>query len=165
MQKHDQGQLRSANLSASGTFIAGYHFTSRAALVGDGGSVAAATPGSVLVAGILPAKSDDYDPVLRSPLPPCVWLTSDPDMPDDFCTRHGVRISVVIPSTDRRLVHWPKYIRKHDAGIVETQCRAPYTPAFAQRAAAQFYVYFGPVALDRIRKVDGVAACKLVQAA
>ena len=57
----------------------------------------------------------DYDHLLRSPLPPCVWLTSDPDMPDDSCTRHGVRISV-IPSTDRRLVHWPKYIRKLDAG-------------------------------------------------
>ena len=150
--------IGSANLSGARTFIAAYHFTSRAALVGDGGSVAAATAGSILVAGILP----HYDHLLRSPLPPSVWLTSDPDMPDDFCT---VRISVVIPSTDRRLVHWPKYIRKHDASIFETQCRAPYTPAFAQRAAAQFYVYFGPVTLDRIRKVEGVTACKLAQAA
>ena len=124
--------------------------------MGDGGSVAAATPGSILVAGILPAKSDDYDGALRSPLPPCVWLSSDSDMSDDFCTRHGFRISVVIPTADPRLVHWPKYIRKHDAGIVGAQAGADI-PAFVQRAAARFYVYFGPVALDRFRAIDRVA--------
>jgi hypothetical protein len=134
--------------------------TSVAALVGNGGSIEAAARGSILDVGLLPATTNDYDHLLRSPLPPCVWLTSDPEMPDDFCTRHGARISVAIPSADRPLVHWPKYARKHDAGIVEAQAAAD-VPAVAHRAAAQFYVYFGQVALDRFRAVESIAARKL----
>jgi hypothetical protein len=148
-------------LSGACTFIAAYHLTSRAALVGDGGSVGAVTPGSILVAGIVPAKSDDYDDLLRSPpMPACVWLTSDPDMPDDFCTRHGVRISVVIPSADRRLVHWPKYIRKHDAGLEAATAAAVAAgdiPAAARRMASQFWLYFGVVEPDRFRAIECVA--------
>lgn len=142
-----------------------YHFTSLAALAGDDSSVAAATPGSILAAGILPAKADDYDEMLRAPLPPCVWLTSDPDMPDDFRTQHGVRISVVIPSTDRRLVHWPKYIRKQDVGMMEAAMAAADFPAVAKRAGKNFYVYFGAVELDRLRKIEGVAPRKAAAAA
>ena len=65
-----------------------YHVTDGVALVGDGGSLAAAKPGSILMDGILPAKSDDHD-VRSPPMPACVWLSSDPDMSDDFCTWHG----------------------------------------------------------------------------
>jgi hypothetical protein len=154
LQKYGQSRVRSANLSGSGTLIAAYRFTSRAALVGDGGSVAAAAPGSILVAGIVAAESDDHDHLLGSPLPRCVWLTSDPEMPDDFCTRHGVRISVVIPSTDPRLVHWPKYARKHGAGLAIESARIP---AAAWRTASQFWLYFDPIAPGRFRAVGSVA--------
>jgi hypothetical protein len=121
-------------LFGSDTFIEAYHLPGRAALVGDG-SVAAVIPCSIL----LP------DHLLRPPLPPCVWLISDPDMPDDFCTRHGGRISVVIPSTDTRQVHRPKYARKHGAGLA---IESADIPAAVWRAAGQFWLYFVPIPLD-----------------
>jgi hypothetical protein len=43
-----------------------------------------------------------------------VWLTTDPDMPGILTTCHEreVRIRLVIPSSDKRLIHVPKLLRK-----------------------------------------------------
>ena len=64
-----------------------YHCTSGTALVGNG-SLETPAPGSILAVGVLPNRTYDYDHALRSPLPPCVWLTADPDMPSVFRGGH-----------------------------------------------------------------------------
>jgi hypothetical protein len=56
------------------------------------------------------------------------------------------RLTVVIPSTDRRLVYWPKYMRR---AIFEMQ-----TSEWLRREADRFFCYFGEVTRDRIRAVD-----------
>jgi hypothetical protein len=63
--------------------------------------------------------------------------------------RGNFRITVVIPSTDRLLVHWPKYFRKH--GIKRLSY---HDPSYAREAEA-FYVYFG--AITKIKTVEPMA--------
>jgi hypothetical protein len=140
-----------------------YHVTNLSALIGDNAALVCqasgeekadlslAEPGSIFSSGLRPAKTDDYDHVLRAPLPPCVWLSSDPEMSGDFSTRQGVRLSVVIPSTDRRLVPWSKYSRKHGAVEVALGGREG-------RAAAQFWLYFGTITPARFQGLAPTAA-------
>jgi hypothetical protein len=131
-----------------------YHFTSGTARVGNG-SLETPAPGSILAVGVLPNRTYDYDHALHSPLPPCVWLTADPDMPSVFCGGHRARISLVIPSTDRRLVNWYKYARKHGADTVIDQADIP---AAWRRSPAQFWLYFAPVEVRWFRAVESVPA-------
>jgi hypothetical protein len=136
-----------------------YHFTGLRALIGDAGLDAiqpgnvdlrtVAAPGSIIADGLKPFRKDDYDHVLRSPLPPCVWLTSDPDMVKDglnFSSFADYRITVLIPSIDPRLVHWPKYFRKHGQCTWSEAMRQADVLEAVRRASATFYVYFGRIA-------------------
>ena len=70
-------------------------------------------------------------------------------MSGDFSARQGLRLSVVIPSTDRRLVLWSKFCRKHGAEVVEV-----VADERMRRAAAQFWVYFGTITPDHFRGLD-----------
>ncbi len=110
-----------------------------------------AAPGSILKAGLSPNQCGDYDSLLAEPMPACVWLTTNPDMSAVFLNGnyldHGNwRVTVVIPSTDRRLVHWPKYMRRR--AFFEMQISE-----WMRREAEGFFCYFGEVARDRIRAV------------
>lgn len=131
-----------------------YHFTRLAAIVGDDGMdvikrrvgedvdlVSIASPGSILAAGLQPRKTEDYDGALRAPLPPCVWLTADPDMPPGYSSWGDFRLSCLIPSLDRRLSLWPTYLRKHKVDPVVSLVLAD--PQF--EAVERFYVYFGVI--------------------
>jgi hypothetical protein len=108
-----------------------YHFTALAHLIGEEGLVKAraasssegidcgafAAAGSILKSGLMPHQCGDYDRLLGEPMPACVWLTTNPDMSALFLNGnyldHGNwRVTVVIPSTDRRLVPWTKYLRR-----------------------------------------------------
>ena len=106
-----------------------FHFTGLRRLLGDGfeawktafdegkaspSAIPYATPDSILVGGLKPFRTDDLYGALRMPLPACVWLTDDPAMSQDYCAWHGWRLTVVVSSSDRKLVHWPKYFRKHE---------------------------------------------------
>jgi hypothetical protein len=91
--------------------------------------------------------------MLREPLPACVWLSTDPAMSGDFSTRQGLRLSVVIPSTDRRLVRWSKFCRKHGVEVVEVVAEVFADERF-RRAAAHFWLYFGTITPERIRAID-----------
>jgi hypothetical protein len=136
-----------------------YHFTNLPVLIGDSAALAwrasgkeevdlgLAEPGSILSSGLRPNRTDDYDHVLRAPLAPCMWLSSDPEMSGDFSTRQGVRLSVVIPSADRGLVLWSKFLRKHGAVEVALGGREGL-------AAAQFWLYFGTITRDRFQGLD-----------
>jgi hypothetical protein len=146
-----------------------YHYTALAHLIGEDGlsevrkawdlgapdavnGGAFAAPGSILNAGLSPNQCGDYDSLLAEPMPACVWLTTNPDMCAVFLNGkyldHGNwRVTVVIPSTDRRLVHWPKYMRRR--AFFEMQMSE-----WMRREAEGFFCYFGEVARDRIKAVD-----------
>ena len=142
-----------------------YHFTGLRRLLGDEGfaawsaaldegdvlsAIPYATPGSILKGGLKPFRSDDLDGALRSPLPACVWLSSDPAMPQGYSTWNGWRLTVVVSSSDRKLVHWPKYFRKHE--IYRDALLA--VPEAQRRVSESFYAYFGPIAATSFRAVD-----------
>jgi hypothetical protein len=120
-----------------------YHFTALARLIGEDGlselhkawdvgapeainAAAFAAPGSILKSGIKPMQDMDW-PTLGL----CVWLTTNPDMSNDFVTGNALdrgnwRVTVVIPSTDRRLVYLPKYFSKRTGGdyVISSEDRA-----------------------------------------
>jgi hypothetical protein len=149
-----------------------YHFTSLAGIIGADGqselhkawdagaseavdAAAYASPSSILKAGRQPHNNGEYDTFLGGPMPPHVWLTTNPNMSKDFVTgdtpdRGAWRVTVVISSTDRRLVYGPKYFCKRTGNdfVVSSERLA--------REAASFYVYFGRITLDRFRAVDRV---------
>ena len=138
-----------------------YHFTGLRALIGDAGLAViqpggvdirtVAAPGSIIADGLKPYKEDSYDHLLRSPLPPCVWLTSDPDtglirvMGNPFSSHVGFRVTVLIPSINRRLAHWPKYFRKHGWLTLSEALQLANVPEAVRRANTTFYVYFGTI--------------------
>ena len=146
-----------------------YYYTALAHLIGEDGltelrkawdlgapdavnGAAFAAPGSILKAGLSPNQGGDYDQLLTEPMPPCVWLTTNPDMSAVFLNGeyldHGNwRVTVVIPSTDRRLVHWPKYMRRRARFEMRMS-------GWIRREAEGCFCYFGEVARDRIRAVD-----------
>jgi hypothetical protein len=135
-----------------------YHFTGLKALIGDAATAAIqpgvidlaaiAAPGSVIADGLKPNREEGYDGVLRSPLPPCVWLTTDPDMGGivlHFSSFADFRITVLIPRSDRRLVPWLEYFRDHGRCTwLEAMPQVGITQA-AQHTAESFYVYFGKI--------------------
>jgi hypothetical protein len=146
------------NTGRQGGSLRLYHFTGLRALIGDAAAAAiqpgvtdlatVAAPGSIIVDGLKPGREDGYDGVLRSPLPPCVWLTTDPDMGGivlHFSSFADFRLTVLIPRTDQRLVHWLKYFRDHGRCTwLEAMPQVGITQA-AQDTAETFYVYFGKI--------------------
>ena len=98
--------------------------------------------------GLKPAKPSGVDHALRSPLPPCVWLTTDPEMPDDHSTFNDLRITVDIPSGDQRLQHWPTYLREQ----AKDEFRDKIEAVIASDPPAQlFYCYFGTIPPERLK--------------
>jgi hypothetical protein len=153
-----------------------YHFTGLRALIGEAGLaviqpgevnlMTIAAPGSIMSAGLKPYREDGYDGVLRSPLPPCVWLTSDPDMDLQaimgfhFSKYADFRVNVLIPSTDRRLTHWPQYFRKHGQCTLSEAMRKADLPEGARRTTTTFYAYFG-----KIKRITAVSRVETTPAA
>ena len=101
--------------------------------------------------GLKPCKETGFDHLLRSPLPPCVWLTSDSDMGlkthmgDHFSKQSDFRLTVLIPSTDRHLVHWPKYFNKHGQCTWSEAMKQSNAAKDVQLTSETFYTYFGEI--------------------
>jgi hypothetical protein len=145
-----------------------YHFTTLPGLLGPdgfeaywstkpGGKTDAtpyADPSSILKVGVRPRRSDDYDGLLQSPMPACVWLTDDPDMVGG-CTNTGgdCRLTVVLPASDRRLMRWTDYLRQQCAFDRYLMATAT-VPKVAHADPCRFYVYFGVVKPRRIHAVE-----------
>jgi hypothetical protein len=159
-----------------------YHFTKLFALIGvdgvaamradhyeggDGGKYA--TPDSILRSGIHPHPNTDFDSHLRKPLPECVWLTDDPEMPKLFTNRNTLdggewRIDLAIPECSR-LKHFATYLEKHCCRdfilTSHTQDGHHYTGHQLAEVMGHWYVYFGTIPPDRIRSVT----CRLLEEA
>ena len=127
-----------------------YHFTSFYALRNVG-------PEGILAVGLKPGPNPEtsFDFMLRSPMPACIWLTSNPDMPKGMSSYYEARVAVVISSTDRRLVHWHRYARKHavEGGWEHYQSSL----AKVTREFERWYVYFDAIPLERIADIDYAA--------
>jgi hypothetical protein len=148
-----------------------FHYTSMTALIGSAGQEAPTTPidpeinlfdfaapGSILVDGLQPGRGDgDFDGYLARALPPCVWLTDDPHMPRIFCSDGDFRVQVVIPSTDRRLASWPRYVRKYAPDDRRKNFRNTVREVPGAGAAVpRFWIYFGVIPVERIKAVERV---------
>ena len=79
----------------------------------------------------------------------CVWLTSEPDLPQRHSSYGEVRIKVVIPSSDKRLIHAPKLLRKR----LSPEQLAGFD-AETGKAWRTFYIFLGSVPLDCFRAVE-----------
>jgi hypothetical protein len=128
-----------------------YHFTQLYNLENVG-------PENILAIGLKPSVGQREYAFLG--LEPCVvWLTSDPLPPKPMTNLwHGgeIRITVVIPSTDGKLVRFEKYLRQQGVRIDPSQLEAyeGVTPSQLERSVKSCYVYFGEIPSSRIRKVE-----------
>jgi hypothetical protein len=121
-----------------------YHFTDFSCLENGG---------TILKEGLKPATD-----AIHGCLPPhgVVWLTTQ----EDYQWANGMaserdqcRIKLAIPSHDRRLVYWPKWMRKHAPDIIEMLriCNCGFDHA---EQIATTYCYFGTVPLAYFREVE-----------
>jgi hypothetical protein len=132
-----------------------YHFTSFYNLKNHG-------PENIVAVGLKPGEDswkdwvDMMEPVMP---PPVVWFTTNPS-PTGLFGNNGnghnseARITVVIPSSDRKLVSWMTYLREHDRQLLE-YLRTCNGKALA--GLSDYYLYFGrvpPVRIERIKYVD-----------
>ena len=127
-----------------------YHFTSFYNLENVG-------PENILATGLkaFPLDFDGSDIVRQHK---GVWLTSDPDYTktETISSYSEARITVVIPSTDRRLVRWESWLRKHCSAerFEELAKVSEQTSAEIGVDWKDWYVYFGAVPPNRIRAIE-----------
>src|SRR5262249_29584163 len=108
--------------------------------------------GTILHEGLKPAADQGEWPP-PPPFDPVVWLTSEPEC-TFFEPIPEVRITVAIPSNDRRLVRWETWLRKHGAQKVIAASYEAMNNGWNNGAWRAFYCYFGTVGLNRIRRVE-----------
>ena len=106
-----------------------HHFTGLRRLLGDEGldawsaaldegdvpsALPYATPASILVGGLKPTRAEDFGwrSAFAASALVCVGSRPTPAKcpQQDYCTWNGWRITLVISSSDRKLVHWPRNI-------------------------------------------------------
>ncbi len=121
-----------------------YHFTSFYNLKNVG-------PRNIQAAGLRASAAGmgDWASTFEFGLKPrsVVWLTSDPDPKILFEKPADCRIEVTIASSDKRLVHWIQYARKHS--------RAPHLIDKAGVGGmTSWWLYLGDIPLRKIRAVE-----------
>jgi hypothetical protein len=103
--------------------------------------------GTILQEGLKAGPSDESFPptnvVWLTTSPVAVWAIRPPEC----------RISVVIPSHDRRLVFWKRWAQKHRPDLLEKlahcDCGIDHGPAIETN-----YCYFGSLPLTMFRAVE-----------
>jgi len=81
--------------------------------------------------------------------PEVVWLTRDPQTVP-YENLHIFRITVKLPSTDRRLINWPKWRDRHaPPGFAATAM-----PPSLLRLSKDWWGYAGTIPLSRIDKIE-----------
>jgi hypothetical protein len=121
-----------------------YHFTARWAR------------DSILRDGLQPGRRSDLDHALLSPLQPCVWLTTDPKMPDGHSSYNDLRITVDIPSDDHQLQLWPTYWREQAKDERKDTIDNLIASDHSFEPTRFFYCYFGTIKPQRFEADDEV---------
>jgi len=110
--------------------------------------------GTILEEGLKPL--DEPKDCIVPPFCGAVWFTTC----EDYLWANGripeCRVTCVIPSSDKRLVLWKKWLRENlpapevaEVISMARETRAPWCYLWEA-----YYVYFGEVPLDYIRAVD-----------
>ena len=125
-----------------------YHFTQVHNLKNVG-------PENILAVGLKPSVGQREFAILG--LEPCVvWLTSDPLPPKpitDMWYGGEIRITVVIPSSDRKLVRLEKYLRRH-GGRLDPSRYEGVSPSQLADSFKSTYIYFGEIPRRQFRMVE-----------
>jgi hypothetical protein len=108
--------------------------------------------GTILKEGLKPAVGKQG---LHMPPHGVVWLTTETE--NTWVGDHpkeGCRIKLFIPSSDKRLVRWETWLRKHGehellAGLKEGRINTGKGDAWKS-----FWCYFGTVPLSMFRKIE-----------
>jgi hypothetical protein len=127
-----------------------YHFTSFYNLKNVG-------PENIVAVGLRPGQNSwkDWVDMMEPVPPPVVWFTANPS-PTGVFGKNGnehnseVRITAVIPSSDRKLVSWMTYLRRHDRQLLEYL--RTYN-AKVREGLSDYYLYFGHVPSARIERI------------
>jgi hypothetical protein len=98
----------------------------------------------IVAEGLKPAFDDDAHIQLKN----VVWLTPRDDQQGMWRNPKEIRITLVIPSTDRRLVRWADWARKHDPDLHRIAVNLGHT------GWETFYCYFGIVPVSYSRAVE-----------
>jgi hypothetical protein len=139
-----------------------YHFTGLWPLVGTTGLAAlkadhtrdplvVAESGAILKAGLRPQS----DRLQDGKVPPCIWLTTDANMPLGFSSNSDFRIEVVIPDSDRRLMQYAAYLRKQQSKA-EGIFKAEVVRHEGRIRLEDWWLYFGRVEPRRFRSIEHV---------
>ena len=109
--------------------------------------------GTILREGLTPPDNNNVQ--LDALVDGVVWFTSDPNPLGMFAKpwdRSDCRITCVIPVRDKRLMHWPQWLRKnlppdqHQQAIaLNEQTGTPWR---------SYWIYFGAVPRDYLRAVE-----------
>jgi hypothetical protein len=133
-----------------------YHFTGFYNLKNVG-------PKNILTVGLVPGigSGKQLMPWLGDGAPPnldVVWFTRNPEPKPMFVIEGGeawnreIRVTVNIPSTDRRLMNWERWFKKalvNADDIIAAMDKCPF-PWKWQEA----YVYFGRVSPNKFRAIE-----------
>src|SRR5262245_57787555 len=96
----------------------------------------------IMAEGLTPAFNDYTQPKN------VVWLTTCDDQQGMWRNPKDVRITLVIPSTDRRLVRLADWLREHDPDLYRIAVSLGHT------AWKTFYCYFDTVPVSYLRAVE-----------
>jgi hypothetical protein len=98
----------------------------------------------ILAEGLKPAFNDDANFQPKN----VVWLTTRDDQQGMWRNPKELRITLVIPSTDRRLVRCADWMRKHDPDLYRIAVSLGHT------GWETLYCYFGIVPVSYLRAVE-----------
>jgi hypothetical protein len=118
-----------------------YHFTSLYNLENVG-------PENIMAVGLKAMPCTDWLEKIVGKVS-CVWLTTNPDLSPIYHGKSEVRIKLVIPSSDRRLVYVPKLLQKRCRPEELANLDADIAENFRS-----FYMYLADIPLDRLRAVE-----------
>ena len=77
------------------------------------------------------------------------WLTSSPTATYAVGAGPDCRITLAVPSHDRRLVHWPKWLRKHGEHAMIDMLKRDFATIWQSN-----WCYFGTVPLSYFRAIE-----------
>jgi hypothetical protein len=117
-----------------------YHFTSLYNLHNVGTE-------NIMAVGLKAMPPDDLVEVVGFDFR-CVWLTSNPDHPPNHSSAREVRITLVVPSNSRKLIYWPKILKKR-IGKERFGAIDAYTTEYHK-----WYVHLGHIPLGCFRAVE-----------
>jgi hypothetical protein len=124
-----------------------YHFTSFYNLKNVG-------PENICAVGLKAMPCTDWPEYIVGKVN-CVWLTTNSDLSPTYHFEGEVRIRLVIPSSDRRLVYLPQLLRKRARPEELAGLDAEIAEDFRS-----FYMYLADIPLDRFRTVEYADAAR-----